>query len=996
MQRDEDIIYEASGPKIPVAELDARIARLNKAYQNARQANINQFTKNAWGQLTSTDHASIALTKQVINKIWDESEEILAILLGNKLYDNAYFLTKTKLDVLIGRIDVGEGNFNKAIKKFNAIIKNLTSLQKQKGFAFAHDAQFMQEVGFIFPMAHQILKDQGLDRTDASLTLNANARELTKTWPNNIYKLQNIYNYWFTPKRAGGLLIHDIKPSDKVEFMNVVRGVIADINEKLAHDPTDATLALNFARANMLAYAFELITNPLSLHKNHIKTPLAKIKPDKLTRRVIFCQELFMAHIDSGIKQLLKANPGSLHENAESIFYLAPVINEFRYAVKELLDLHKQLNEAKTSDELSRYVILAGLALVDSGTDTHEVSHSFQLNTCTPLLKLCGQLNMAPDAFQMQKNKNQEYRELFIESEEQTRVAKSLLADETTKFLLELDEKEKQQLKSVELHLQRNKAEAENKKTKSPVKSNSKTLHCYNRAQYFSRNQRHHEAIEMYKIAYDDAVVENDAILKLAAMDGQLIMSGRTLSKKIKTLCSTLNAHIRDPKSPSPEQKDKLISLEREVANELQRISKLNVQYNALTAQSGLSGNKEINEGIAVSKHLISKLLHQINSDSDEVNGLFDALNGKFAAQRAELIYRLGRRATRTIKNQYFTKEEIDKIGLEIFVEIGEEKKRKGMPLSRTAQIKNQIEKLSKDFKSASKSTAVLLQHYQTKKDSPTVSSKEHEAFNFVPDEAWMVGGNVIAQLSNDNSNKKFNAHDVDFVVPAKYEQELIKKGFRHSEYVPFLYQKNPASREDNLVLRDRTPHIDVSVAKADSPDWLSEDAKTRDFTICAVYRNKSGKTEDPLGTGIDDIANKRLRMIGDSVVRLRDDPVRALRAMRYIIAGYEPDKALIDALKSLELPSAHHQQHLLAVARKHLLHLDHKQYVTLLHEYGLLEKLFGIPCKTNIDLAWWKLEKLLNIQKPSKANHSTLFARTDENYKGLPKEKNRALQAVI
>ncbi|MEL6185770.1 MAG: poly(A) polymerase, partial [Myxococcota bacterium] len=60
------------------------------------------------------------------------------------------------------------------------------------------------------------------------------------------------------------------------------------------------------------------------------------------------------------------------------------------------------------------------------------------------------------------------------------------------------------------------------------------------------------------------------------------------------------------------------------------------------------------------------------------------------------------------------------------------------------------------------------------------------------------------------------------------------------------------------------------------------EDAQRRDFTINALfYDPERGEIIDHVG-GLDDIDAKVVRMIGDPDVRLREDPVRILRAIRF------------------------------------------------------------------------------------------------------------------
>lgn len=62
--------------------------------------------------------------------------------------------------------------------------------------------------------------------------------------------------------------------------------------------------------------------------------------------------------------------------------------------------------------------------------------------------------------------------------------------------------------------------------------------------------------------------------------------------------------------------------------------------------------------------------------------------------------------------------------------------------------------------------------------------------------------------------------------------------------------------------------------------DSLDEDLKRRDFTINTLCIDKDGNYIDKMNA-IDDINNKVVRLIGD-INRLKDDPLRILRALRF------------------------------------------------------------------------------------------------------------------
>ncbi|MBI2782603.1 MAG: polynucleotide adenylyltransferase PcnB [Gammaproteobacteria bacterium] len=63
----------------------------------------------------------------------------------------------------------------------------------------------------------------------------------------------------------------------------------------------------------------------------------------------------------------------------------------------------------------------------------------------------------------------------------------------------------------------------------------------------------------------------------------------------------------------------------------------------------------------------------------------------------------------------------------------------------------------------------------------------------------------------------------------------------------------------------------------------LEEDAERRDFTINAIYYDPQRDELLDFVGGLEDIASRTLRIIGDPATRFREDPVRMLRAARFI-----------------------------------------------------------------------------------------------------------------
>ena len=88
----------------------------------------------------------------------------------------------------------------------------------------------------------------------------------------------------------------------------------------------------------------------------------------------------------------------------------------------------------------------------------------------------------------------------------------------------------------------------------------------------------------------------------------------------------------------------------------------------------------------------------------------------------------------------------------------------------------------------------------------------------------------------------------------------------------------------DHVLARKEGPYTDGR-----HPDWvemgtLEDDLRRRDFTVNALAMDdETGKIIDLFG-GSKDLLAKRLRAVGDPMDRLREDPLRAYRALRFAV----------------------------------------------------------------------------------------------------------------
>lgn len=80
----------------------------------------------------------------------------------------------------------------------------------------------------------------------------------------------------------------------------------------------------------------------------------------------------------------------------------------------------------------------------------------------------------------------------------------------------------------------------------------------------------------------------------------------------------------------------------------------------------------------------------------------------------------------------------------------------------------------------------------------------------------------------------------------------------------------------------------------------IEEDYKRRDFTINAIYMDESFKVIDP-ANGQADLKAKLIRFIGDPEKRIKEDPLRILRAKRFAEKlGFEIEEKSQKAIEKL------------------------------------------------------------------------------------------------
>ncbi len=125
---------------------------------------------------------------------------------------------------------------------------------------------------------------------------------------------------------------------------------------------------------------------------------------------------------------------------------------------------------------------------------------------------------------------------------------------------------------------------------------------------------------------------------------------------------------------------------------------------------------------------------------------------------------------------------------------------------------------------------------------------------------------------------------DLDFATDATPDEERL-----------FLKEANYAfARFGSIHIPSEPTHIDVTTFREEEgyddhrhPKTIRfiknmrQDSVRRDFTINAIYVDAEGRMYDYHG-GLQDLEKKLIRFIGDPYARIKEDPLRILRAERF------------------------------------------------------------------------------------------------------------------
>ena len=157
---------------------------------------------------------------------------------------------------------------------------------------------------------------------------------------------------------------------------------------------------------------------------------------------------------------------------------------------------------------------------------------------------------------------------------------------------------------------------------------------------------------------------------------------------------------------------------------------------------------------------------------------------------------------------------------------------------------------------------------------------------------AYIVGGYVRDKILGIESN------DIDIITNAKPDE--LNKIFNKkcsNNYGCIILPYNGYEFEITTFRKEFYKDNDRRPYKIEYINDLKEDLIRRDFTINSICIDKHEDYIDLL-SGINDINNKVIRVIGDSDKKIYDDPLRILRAIRFAsIYDFDLDNNLISSI---------------------------------------------------------------------------------------------------
>ncbi len=159
------------------------------------------------------------------------------------------------------------------------------------------------------------------------------------------------------------------------------------------------------------------------------------------------------------------------------------------------------------------------------------------------------------------------------------------------------------------------------------------------------------------------------------------------------------------------------------------------------------------------------------------------------------------------------------------------------------------------------------------------------------------VGGCVRKSINNeklDDIDLAINLSPKDLMdILKKHKINFFKTGIEHGTITALINDEKFEITSLRKDIKSDGRHAEVSFTK----DWI-DDSLRRDFTINAIYSDFYGNLFDP-HEGIKDLADGKIKFIGDAEERIKEDYLRILRYVRFFL-NYSKTEHSIDIKKNI------------------------------------------------------------------------------------------------
>ncbi len=239
---------------------------------------------------------------------------------------------------------------------------------------------------------------------------------------------------------------------------------------------------------------------------------------------------------------------------------------------------------------------------------------------------------------------------------------------------------------------------------------------------------------------------------------------------------------------------------------------------------------------------------------------------------------------------------------------------------------------------------------------------------------SYLVGSSALKLITGQEEHSPND--DLDFIAFSEPSHEQLERcHYQRSRHIPGLYtRRHPKETIDLLFVPQSHGSITSQILTS---------SFSRDYTICTLFINSAGVTYDPTGKGVADAEQRILRPTREPKVLFAEDPIRALRAIKYISRGFEPTQELEEALLNWQLNENTNSIILRNAINKALMTENKEKYRDALIKYGLARKLndalsgFGF----NFTTEFIRFGGILNTREKG----PILFSR-DTTYWGNPR----------